>query len=128
MDIKGGVREKMEKSEIIYRISVGSLAIIIILGALNYFSCHVETYCDVQINGKIVGEMDCNIIYGRLGGPSNIPTIENMACSDEVIGIVREQFGFGNITECHYYCCVTDGTCYGFPPRGVNIQMLDLRE
>lgn len=114
----------MESSEIIYRISVASLAIIIALGAFNYLSCQVETFCDVQINGKVVGEINCNIV--REQGAYTLQHISDYACSEPVLEKVRKYYDFGEVESCQYYCCVTDGTCYGFPPRGVNIQMLSI--
>ena len=112
----------MKKSPIRYAIYL--LMIVVVLMALDYMSCHVETYCKVTYDNEELGEIDCNIV--RQAGAFTLREIEDYACSDEVIDKVREKFNFGKITECHYYCCVTDGTCYGFPPRGINIQMLSL--
>lgn len=118
-------------------IIIGTLYAIVY--AISFFNCQVEMVCQLVINdgmGSNVVEFDCGIIYDRLGRYwddsksyvlGSMSNIETAACSYEVVGILRDQFGFGtNITACRYYCCVTDGTCYGFPPRGVNIQQMVL--
>ncbi len=112
------------------------VVIISVLCVFNYINCQVETVCILSLSDGRSVEFDCDIIYSRLGKYrsersdyvyGSMSNIEMTACSYEIVGILREDFNFGkNITSCEYHCCVTDGTCYGFPPRGVNIQMVSL--
>ncbi len=109
----------------IYDIYVICMIIVLMFAIFTYFGCQVERICMVNLDGNQIGEIDCNIV--RETGAYTLKHIQDYACSEKVINKVREKFGFGEIKECAYYCCVTDGTCSGFPPRGINIQMLSLK-
>jgi hypothetical protein len=80
--------------------------------------CNVERVCQFQYKGNTLGEFDCGVVYNQF---------HKSACSEDVLRFLAVKFNVSTSgLECSYNCCVTDGTCHGFPPRGINIQMLRL--
>jgi len=115
--------------------ALGIVTFVVLLYFLGaYLGCTVETVCLFQFNGEQLGRFDCHEITGRLGGHFEGWEYhvefghQDVGCSDEVLGLMAEQFNVSidNVTDCRYDCCITDGTCSGFPAHGVNTQMLSV--